>query len=74
MYVNFKEVGLRQSMIMDDTFPFVKSKLVEWANTHEMLLQIHLSILRNYNKQSHRIILVPDHIGWYLVGVAEWGV
>ena len=40
----------------------------------KMLLQIHLSILRNYNKQSHRIILVPDHIGWYLAGVAEWGV
>ncbi|EIG40335.1 hypothetical protein [Streptococcus infantis] len=33
---------MRQSMIMDDTFPFVKSKLVEWANTREMLLQIHL--------------------------------
>ena len=37
----------------------------------KMLLQIHLSILRNYNKQSYRIILVPDYIGWYLAGVAE---
>ena len=29
----------------------------------KMLLQIHLSILRNCNNQSHRIILVLDHIG-----------